>query len=76
MISKSEAEHWGKLMVLIEKAKEDRELSEKLRRGKPSEVAEILQNEAGLTMNDLGFIFDDLGYIADRNSLRWWSPLA
>ena len=76
MMSKSEAEHWDKLMVLIERAKEDRELSETLRKGKPSEVAGILQNEAGLSMNDLGYIFDDLGYIADRNSLRWWSPLA
>lgn len=68
--------HWDKLLGLIEKAKDDPEISEKLRKGKPSQVAEILQAEVGMTMDDLGFIFDDLGYIADRSSLRWWSPLA
>ena len=69
-------ESWDKLLLLIEKAKEDRELSEKLKHGTPSEVTAILKNEGGLSMTDLGLIFDDLGFIADRNSLQWWSPLA
>jgi hypothetical protein len=76
MMETRESEYWDKLIGLIEKAKADPELSERLRHGKPSQVAEILETEGKLTMVDLGHIFDDLGYIADRDSLRWWSPLA
>ncbi|NIM96352.1 MAG: hypothetical protein GTO18_21855 [Anaerolineales bacterium] len=69
-------EHWDKLMGLIDLAKADPEISEKLRHGKPSEVAQIIESQAGMSMEDLGLIFDDLEYIADRNSIQWWSPLA
>lgn len=66
--------HWDNLISLIDKAKEDRALSETLRTGTPADVTRVLQ-EAGLSMDDLGEIFTDLGYIADRSSLQWWSPL-
>lgn len=70
-------EHWGKLINLIERAKEDPRLGEKLRTGTPKEVTDILQSEGiGITMDDLGLIFEDLEHIADRNSGRYWSPLA
>jgi len=75
-MSMRESVYWDKLLILIEKAKTNPDLSEKLRHGKPSEVAAILEQEVGMTMMDLGHIFDDLGFIADRDSLRWWSPLA
>lgn len=68
--------HWEKLLALIEKAKQDRELSERLKSGSPSDVAQILQEEVGLTMDDLGAVFTDLEFVADRGSLRYWSPLA
>jgi hypothetical protein len=70
-------EHWGKLINLIERAKEDPRLGEKLRGGTPKEVTDILQSKGiDITMDDLGLIFEDLEHIADRNSSRYWSPLA
>jgi hypothetical protein len=68
-------EHWAKLVDLIEQAKADRDLSKTLRSGTPKQVVDEL-NKAGITMDDLGLIFEDLEYIADRNSGRYWSPLA
>jgi len=68
-------EHWGKLVGLIERAKRDESLSKIMTHGSPREVTAVLQ-EAGLEMDDLGAIFEDLEVIADRNSLRYWSPLA
>ena len=72
----TKSEHWEKLTALIEIAKADPEISERLRTGKPSEVVDILQSQVDMTMEDLGQIFDDLEYIGDRNSIQWWSPLA
>lgn len=69
------ADHWNKLQELINAAKEDDSLSERLRTGTPTEVSTAIQ-EYGLTMDDLGAIFTDLEVIADRNSIQWWSPLA
>ena len=68
-------EHWYKLIELIERAKTDEALGKTLRHGSPREVTTVLK-EAGFEMDDLGLIFEDLEVIADRNSLRYWSPLA
>ena len=67
--------HWERLVALIEQAKTDEALRKTLKKGTPSEVTTALQ-EAGIGMDDLGLIFEDLEVIADRNSLRYWSPLA
>lgn len=69
------SDHWSKLQELIKAAKENDDLRARLRTGSPTEVTSALQ-EYGLTMDDMGAIFTDLEVIADRNSLRWWSPLA
>jgi hypothetical protein len=68
-------EHWDKLIALIEHAKSDERLSGTLRSASPKQVTDLLQKH-GITMDDLGMIFEDLEYIADRNSGRYWSPLA
>jgi hypothetical protein len=69
---------WQKLQDLIELAKERPvEVGEVLRHKPPSEVTQLLQREdINMTMDDLGRIFSDLEHIADRNSGRYWSPLA
>jgi hypothetical protein len=69
------SDHWNKLQELIQAARDNDELGKKLRTGSPTDVTAALQ-EYGLTMDDMGAIFTDLEVIADRNSLRWWSPLA
>lgn len=66
---------WDKLQDLIAEAKTNDELGAILRTGSPKEVTDVLQ-EMGFLMDDIGQIFEDLEYIADRNSLRFWSPLA
>ena len=76
MNEKTRPVQWEKLMVLIEWAKADERNSERLKKGKPSEVAKILKEVGGMSMEEVALLFDDLGYIADRNSLQWWSPLA
>lgn len=68
---------WEKLEGLIAEAKVNEELSLILRTGSPKEVTDALQQPGiDITMDDLGEIFADLEYIADRDSIRFWSPLA
>jgi hypothetical protein len=76
MNEKTRPVQWEKLMDLIEWAKLSDDNSERLKKGKPSEVAKIIKEEAQMSMEEVALLFDDLGYIADRNSLQWWSPLA
>ena len=75
---------WAKLQDLIASVDtpatideaEGRTIGEVLKKGNPEHVAAVLKKDAGFSMEELGKIFADLEKIADRNSIRWWSPLA
>jgi hypothetical protein len=66
---------WERLRVLLDAAKEDPRLSERLRTSPPSEVRNILRDDFGLTADNVTDLISEFEYIADRNSLQWWSPL-
>jgi len=66
---------WDRLRVLLDRAKENPQLSERLRTSPPSDVRNILRDEFGLTADDVTDLISEFEYIADRNSLQWWSPL-
>ena len=68
-------EHWDKLVALIVEARDSAELRRTLQTHPPHEVTAALQ-QRDISMDDLGAIFTDLELISDRNSGRFWSPLA
>lgn len=72
---KSETTPWERLRRLLDKAKADEGLSERLKTSPPSKVRDILRDEFDLSADDVTDLITEFENIADRNSLRWWSPI-
>ncbi len=69
------AKPWERLRVLLDEAKKDRDLSNQLKTSPPSVVRDILRDRFGLSADDVTDLITEFESIADRNSLRWWSPI-
>jgi hypothetical protein len=72
---KSERTSWERLRALLDKAKVDEGLSERLKTSPPSVVRDILRDQFDLSADDVTDLITEFESIADRNSLRWWSPI-
>ena len=68
-------EAWARLKTMIEAAMQDPEAFEALRTGSPSEALAVLKDYE-LDDVHLAALMDGFEKIADRNSARFWSPLA
>jgi hypothetical protein len=66
---------WGRLRDLLDKARDEPELSEQLKTSPPSVVRDILRERFGLSADDVADLITEFENIADRNSLKWWSPI-
>ncbi len=63
---------WTKVVQLIELAMVDDEVSRVLREGPPSEVAQLLYEQADISMEDLAEVYKGIERIADISSLPFW----
>jgi hypothetical protein len=66
------AQHWDKVIRLVEMAKADPKVAETLKKGSPSAKLEVLQ-KVGLELKDLKDFYDDIETLGVKTASPIWT---